>query len=88
MSGIVCVPYLSTPGTVVAVLTGPAPRLDAPAAGHVAALPRRPGRPVDVRRAGQVFVTVPGQRRSDDSRGSVSNVTQKAILRFSALESS
>lgn len=88
VSSIVCVPYLTTPGTVVAVLTGSATRLDASAARHVAALPCCPGRPVDMRRAGQVFITVPGQRRSNDSRGSVSNVTQKEILRFSAMESS
>lgn len=53
------VTYLATPGAVVAVLAGATPGLDPSAAGHVAALPRRPGRPVDVWRAGQVFVTVP-----------------------------
>lgn len=56
------VTHLTTAGTVVAVLTGSASRLDASAAGHGAAFPCRPGRPVDVRWAGQVFITVPGKR--------------------------
>lgn len=53
------VTYLATPGAVVAILAGATPRLDPSAAGHVASLPWRPGRPVDVWRAGQVFITVP-----------------------------
>lgn len=55
------VTYLATSRAVVAVLASATPGLDPSAAGHVAAFPRRPGRPVDVRRAGQVFVTVPGE---------------------------
>lgn len=60
----VCAPfvhvtYLATPGAVVAILAGATAGLDPSAAGYVAALPWRPGRPVDVWRAGQVFVTVP-----------------------------
>lgn len=51
--------YLATPGAVIAILAGATAGLDPSAAGHVAALPWRPGRPVDVWRAGQVFVTVP-----------------------------
>lgn len=53
------VTYLATPGAVIAILASSPPGLDASAAGDVAALPRRPGRPVDVWRAGQVFITVP-----------------------------
>lgn len=51
--------YLATPRAVVTILAGATPGLDPSAAGHVAAFPWRPGRPVDVWRARQVLVTVP-----------------------------
>lgn len=62
-----CVTYLTTPRTVVAILTGPASWLDASATRHGAPFPCRPGWPVNMRRAGQVFVTVPGKKRAGNS---------------------
>lgn len=58
-----CVTYLTTAWAVVAILTGSASWLDASPTRNIAAIPRRPGWPVNVRWAGQVFVTVPVWRR-------------------------
>lgn len=66
--------YLTAPGTVVAVLTGSATRLDASSASHRAAFPCRPGRPVDMRRAWEVFVAVPG--KADRGAKSVTAILQ------------
>lgn len=55
--------YLTTPGAVVAVLAGSPSWLDASSARHGAPFPCRPRRPVDMRRAGQVLVTVPGDNK-------------------------
>lgn len=86
---LVRVTYLATPGAVVAVLAGPAPGLDASAAGHVAAFPWRPGRPVDVRRAGQVLVTIPAGGRAvggeNDSSGWECGVDKGATFFFFSL---